>query len=76
VAGLLVRSFIGTELHSVVETVDIHGSNFAMHFSITRPSSPSDEIFVINGPAVEEHPDMTNIKSSIIFFISSLRNKF
>ena len=39
-------------------TVDIHGSNFAMHFSTINPPLPSLLILVTKGPALLEQPEM------------------
>lgn len=55
-------------------TVDIHGSNFAMHFSTMSPPRPSLLMLVTNGPARLEHPEITSAdmvasSSAVIFFI-------
>ena len=55
-------------------TVDIQGSNFAMHFSTISPPLPSLLILVTKGPALLEQPEITItdravIKSAVTFFI-------
>lgn len=55
-------------------TVDIQGSNLAIHFSTISPPLPSLLILVTNGPALLEQPEITNtdkaaINSVVIFFI-------
>jgi hypothetical protein len=40
-------------------TVDIHGSNFAMHFSTISPPLPSLLMLVTKGPALLEQPEIT-----------------
>lgn len=55
-------------------TVDIHGSNFAMHFSTISPPRPSLLMLVTKGPALLAQPDKTKIEiiadmRSCVFFI-------